>query len=189
MSWENQQCGFWTGPIQTGLCYHRRWLEAGNSGFRKKRNCAICVVKTQALISFAVTAKRICAFVFRLCKMLIFLEYILKSDFLEKKNNKKTKNKYMYMYLRTGFKLAKKLRQKLLLFSKKFGRSLDLIGRFVSTLHFHFSLCSPAENCYSPALKKWGYTGFTLSFHRSVLRLFRPSVHNSITTHNLRTSC
>ena len=42
---------------------------------------------------------------------------------------------------------------------------------------------------YSPALKKWGYTGFTLSFRRSVLPLFRYSVHNSVTTHNLRTSC
>ena len=29
-----------------------------------KRNCAIRVVKTKALISFAVTAKLICAFVF-----------------------------------------------------------------------------------------------------------------------------
>ena len=30
----------------------------------KKRNCTICVAKTKALISFAVTAKLICAFVF-----------------------------------------------------------------------------------------------------------------------------
>ena len=42
---------------------------------------------------------------------------------------------------------------------------------------------------YSPALKKWGYTGFTLSFRRSVLPLFRHSVHNSVTTYNLRISC
>ena len=41
----------------------RRWLE-GNFGFRKKRNCIIRVAKTEALISFAVTAKVICAFVF-----------------------------------------------------------------------------------------------------------------------------
>ena len=33
-------------------------------GFRKKPNCTIRVVKTKALISFAVTAKLICAFVF-----------------------------------------------------------------------------------------------------------------------------
>ena len=32
--------------------------------FRKKRNCTIRVAKTKALISFAVTAKLICAFVF-----------------------------------------------------------------------------------------------------------------------------
>ena len=43
---------------------HRRWLEAGNFGFRKLRNCTIRVAKTKALISFAVTAKLICAFVF-----------------------------------------------------------------------------------------------------------------------------
>ena len=42
---------------------HRRWLEAGNFGFRKYRNCSIHVAKTKALISFAVTAKLICSFV------------------------------------------------------------------------------------------------------------------------------
>ena len=51
-------------PTQTGLYSHRRWLEAGNFGFRKMRNCTIHVAKTKALISFAVTAKLICAFVF-----------------------------------------------------------------------------------------------------------------------------
>ena len=56
--------GFRLGPTQTGLYSHRRWLEAGNFGFRKKRNCTIHVAKTKALISFAVTAKLICAFVF-----------------------------------------------------------------------------------------------------------------------------
>ena len=35
---------------------NKRWLEAGNFGFRKKVNCTICVAKTKALISFAVTA-------------------------------------------------------------------------------------------------------------------------------------
>ena len=39
-------------------------LEAGNFGFRKKRICAILVAKTKALISFAITAKLICAFAF-----------------------------------------------------------------------------------------------------------------------------
>ena len=52
------------GPTQTGLYSHRRWLETGNFGFKKKRNCTIRVAKTMALISFAVTAKLICAFVF-----------------------------------------------------------------------------------------------------------------------------
>ena len=33
-------------------------------GFRKKRNCTIRVAKTKTLISFAVTAKLICVFVF-----------------------------------------------------------------------------------------------------------------------------
>ena len=36
----------------------------GNFGFRKKRNCAILVAKTKVLISFAVTAKLICAVIF-----------------------------------------------------------------------------------------------------------------------------
>ena len=49
---------------QTRLYSHKRWLEAGNCGFRKSRNCTIDVAKSKALISFAVTAKLICAFVF-----------------------------------------------------------------------------------------------------------------------------
>ena len=55
---------FQPGLTQTRLYSHRRWLEAGNFGFRKKRNCTIPVAKTKALISFAVTAKLISAFVF-----------------------------------------------------------------------------------------------------------------------------
>ena len=64
--------GFRPGPTQTGLYIHRRWLEAGNFGFRKERICTIRVAKTKALISFAVTAKLICAFCFRLCRLLVF---------------------------------------------------------------------------------------------------------------------
>ena len=56
--------GFRIGLIQTELYKHRRWLNAWNFGFKKKRDCTICVAKTKALISFAVTAKLICAFVF-----------------------------------------------------------------------------------------------------------------------------
>ena len=33
-------------------------------GFKKNKGCSICVAKTKALISFAVTAKLICIFVF-----------------------------------------------------------------------------------------------------------------------------
>ena len=33
---------------------HRSWLEAGNLGFRKQRNCTVRVAKTKALISFIV---------------------------------------------------------------------------------------------------------------------------------------
>ena len=39
-------------------------LETANLGFRKYRNYTICVAKSKALISFAVTAKLICTFVF-----------------------------------------------------------------------------------------------------------------------------
>ena len=56
--------GFWSGPAQTELYKHRRWLEAGNFGFRKYSNCIIRVAKTKALMSFGVTSKPICAFVF-----------------------------------------------------------------------------------------------------------------------------
>ena len=34
-TWENQQYAFRTGPTQTELYKHKRWLEAGNFGFRK----------------------------------------------------------------------------------------------------------------------------------------------------------
>ena len=43
---------------------YRRLLEARNFAFRERRNCTIRVAKTKALISFAVTAKLICVFVF-----------------------------------------------------------------------------------------------------------------------------
>ena len=54
---------------QTELNKHRGWLGAGNFRIRKKRNCIICVVKTKALISFAVTAKLICGFVFAIMQI------------------------------------------------------------------------------------------------------------------------
>ena len=61
--------GFRPGPTQTGLYKLRKELEACNFGFKKKRNCTIRVAKTKELISFAVTAKLICAFVFALAKI------------------------------------------------------------------------------------------------------------------------
>ena len=60
--------GFRPGPTLTRLYSYRRWLETRNSGFRKKRDCTIHVAKTKALISFAVTAKLICVFVFAYAK-------------------------------------------------------------------------------------------------------------------------
>ena len=59
-----KQCGFQTGPTLIRLHSHRTQLEASNLGFKKKRNCTIQVAKTKALISFAVTGKLICVFVF-----------------------------------------------------------------------------------------------------------------------------
>ena len=64
--------GFRPGPTQTGLRNHRRWLETWNFGFRKKRDCTIQVAKTKTLISFAVTAKLICVFVFAYAKIRFF---------------------------------------------------------------------------------------------------------------------
>ena len=63
--------GFRTGPTQVELSKHRRWLEAaGNFGFTKLGNCTIRGEKTKTQICFAVTAKRICAFVFAYAKCL-----------------------------------------------------------------------------------------------------------------------
>ena len=61
--------GFRPGPTQTGLYSHRRWLEACYFGFSKNRDCTIYVAKTKALISFVVTAKLICVFVFAYAKI------------------------------------------------------------------------------------------------------------------------
>ena len=56
--------GFRPGPKQTSMYSHRSRLEARNFGFKKKSDCTICLAKTKALISFAVTAKLVCTFVF-----------------------------------------------------------------------------------------------------------------------------
>ena len=46
-------------PVQS-----QKMAEAGNFDFRKQRNYTICVAKTKAMISFAITAELICSFVF-----------------------------------------------------------------------------------------------------------------------------
>ena len=56
--------GVLPGPTQTSLYSHRSRLEVRNFGFKKKSDCTMCMGKSKALISFAVTAKLICAFVF-----------------------------------------------------------------------------------------------------------------------------
>ena len=56
--------GFQSGPTKTELYMHRRWLEICDIESSVLTNCCIRVAKTKALISFAVTAKLICAFVF-----------------------------------------------------------------------------------------------------------------------------
>ena len=63
---KTKQFGFQPGSTQIRLYSHKRWLEAWNFGFKKKRGCTIRVAKAKikALISFAVTAKLICDFVF-----------------------------------------------------------------------------------------------------------------------------
>ena len=43
----------------------------------------ILVAKTKALISFAVTAKLICTFVFRLCRLLVFPFHFARYQSLE----------------------------------------------------------------------------------------------------------
>ena len=63
-AWESQQFGFGPCPTQTGLCSYRKLIEALNLEFRKNKKCTIRVAKTKALISCAVTAQLICAFVF-----------------------------------------------------------------------------------------------------------------------------
>ena len=57
-AWGNQQL------TQTSLYSHRSRLEAWNFGFKKKRDCTVCVTKTKTLNSCTVTSKLICIFVF-----------------------------------------------------------------------------------------------------------------------------
>ena len=56
--------GFRPGLTQISLYSHKSRLEALDFGFKKKRDFSIHVAKTKALISFVVTAKLVCPFVF-----------------------------------------------------------------------------------------------------------------------------
>ena len=79
MTQENQQCGCRTSPTQTELYKDSRWLEAGNFGFRKCRNCTVHEPKTKALVSFTVSVKLILAFVFAYAKcsfLMMRLKYL-----------------------------------------------------------------------------------------------------------------
>ena len=56
---------------------HWRWLEAWNFAFRRKRYCTIQVPKTKALISFAVTVKLTCIFVFAYAKRFFLMTWLV----------------------------------------------------------------------------------------------------------------
>ena len=64
--------GFRPGPTQTGLYSNRSRPDLWNFRFKKKWTCTIGIAKIKALISFAVTAKLICVFVFAyVCGLLV----------------------------------------------------------------------------------------------------------------------
>ena len=69
---ENLSSGFPPGATQTRLYNHRRWLEAWNFGFRKKRDCTIYVAKTKVVISCAVNRAADPRLCFRICKKQVF---------------------------------------------------------------------------------------------------------------------
>ena len=70
---------FRTGLTQIKLYKHRRWPEAGNLDFESKEIVlSVCVAETKAQISFTVTAKLICAFVFTYAKYVDFLMTLFK---------------------------------------------------------------------------------------------------------------
>ena len=66
MPLENQQCGFRSGPIQSKLYEHRRWLEAGHFQFRKERNCKYLCSENEGTDQLG--GKLICTFAFAYAK-------------------------------------------------------------------------------------------------------------------------
>ena len=78
--------GFRPGLTQTWLYNHRSWLEAGNFGFRKKRDCTIYVAKTKALISCMATAAELHLFFLHMQKVGFLMKpLILTGPYLETK--------------------------------------------------------------------------------------------------------
>ena len=64
----NRSSGFPTRSDTNRAVQSQRMAIKCNFAFRKQRNCTSYVAKTKALISFAVTAKLICVFVFAYAK-------------------------------------------------------------------------------------------------------------------------
>ena len=75
--------GFRPSPTQTRLYSHRRWLEAGNFRIRKQRDFTICVAKTKALISCAVTGQLICVFVLAFAKSYFLMTGLILSRLIK----------------------------------------------------------------------------------------------------------
>ena len=46
------------GPTQTGLYSHRRWYEASNFGFKKKRDCTIGYRVADLRLCFCICKKK-----------------------------------------------------------------------------------------------------------------------------------
>ena len=66
---ENRSLGLPTRCVKNRHVQSQMQARGLNIGFKKKRNCTIGVAITKALISFAVTPKLICAFVFAQAKV------------------------------------------------------------------------------------------------------------------------
>ena len=86
---------FQQGPTQTRLYSHRRWLETCKFGFRKKRDCTIYVAKTKALISCAVTAQLVCAFVFAYAKSGFLMTWLIYKSWFFQEQRKHLKEEYV----------------------------------------------------------------------------------------------
>ena len=68
-TWENRSSGFPTRSHTNRAVQPQKMARDLKFRFRKQRDCTIRVAKTKSLISFAVTAKLICVFVFAYAKI------------------------------------------------------------------------------------------------------------------------